>query len=115
MKYSMKILIKSFDFQTVQNSLIQIKKMRKILSKNLDYEQVVFELPKSTQRWTVLRSPHVDKKSREQFQIQNRCVLYSTNFRNRKELMIFFQKLKHTELYGSELSIEISHLSYFDK
>ena len=27
-------------------------------------------LPSKTQRWTVLRSPHVDKKSREQFEIR---------------------------------------------
>ena len=27
-------------------------------------------LPTKTQRWTVLRSPHVDKKSREQFEIR---------------------------------------------
>ena len=27
-------------------------------------------LPTKTQKWTVLRSPHVDKKSREQFEIR---------------------------------------------
>src|SRR5947207_4160967 len=27
-------------------------------------------LPTSTNKWTVLRSPHVDKKSREQFEIR---------------------------------------------
>ena len=27
-------------------------------------------LPTKTQRWTVLRSPHVDKKSREQFELK---------------------------------------------
>ena len=27
-------------------------------------------LPTKTRRWTVLRSPHVDKKSREQFEIR---------------------------------------------
>ena len=27
-------------------------------------------LPTKTQRWTVLRSPHVDKKSREQFEVR---------------------------------------------
>lgn len=27
-------------------------------------------LPTKTQRWTVLRSPHVDKKSREQFEMK---------------------------------------------
>jgi len=89
--------------------------MRKISSGKSDYEEITFELPKATQKWTVLRSPHVDKKSREQFQIQNRCMLYRTNFKNRKELVIFFQKLKHAELYGSELSIDIVHSSYFNK
>src|SRR6185312_8555432 len=27
-------------------------------------------LPTKTQRWTVLRSPHIDKKSREQFELK---------------------------------------------
>jgi len=27
-------------------------------------------LPTRTQRWTVLRSPHIDKKSREQFEMR---------------------------------------------
>jgi len=27
-------------------------------------------LPTRTQRWTVLRSPHIDKKSREQFELK---------------------------------------------
>jgi small subunit ribosomal protein S10 len=27
-------------------------------------------LPVKTERWTVLRSPHVDKKSREQFEVR---------------------------------------------
>jgi small subunit ribosomal protein S10 len=27
-------------------------------------------LPTKTQRWTVLKSPHVDKKSREQFELK---------------------------------------------
>ncbi len=27
-------------------------------------------IPTKTQRWTVLRSPHVDKKSREQFELK---------------------------------------------
>ena len=27
-------------------------------------------LPSKVQRWTVLRSPHIDKKSREQFEIR---------------------------------------------
>ncbi len=34
-------------------------------------------LPTKTQRWTVLRSPHVDKKSREQFELKTHKRLIS--------------------------------------
>lgn len=115
MKYSIKILIKSFDSQTLKNSLKQIIEIRKLLSKDVDIKESTFGLPKSTQKWTVLRSPHVDKKSREQFQIQNHSILYNTSFDSKKELLVFFQKLKHTELYGSEFSLEILHSSYLKK
>ena len=114
MKYSMKILIKSFDFQTLKHSLEQIMKMRKLLS-IFPYKENIFGFPITTKKWTVLRSPHVDKKSREQFQIKNHCLLYKTNFSNKKEFMVFFQKLKHTEIYGTEFSIEVVHSSYFNK
>ena len=32
-------------------------------------------LPTTINRWTVLRSPHVDKKSREQFEMRTHCRL----------------------------------------
>ena len=42
-------------------------------------------LPTKTQRWTVLRSPHVDKKSREQFEI-----------RTHKRLLDIIEPTQHT-------------------
>jgi small subunit ribosomal protein S10 len=36
-------------------------------------------LPTKTQRWTVLRSPHVDKKSREQFELKTHKRLIDIN------------------------------------
>jgi small subunit ribosomal protein S10 len=47
-------------------------------------------LPTKTQRWTVLRSPHVDKKSREQFEmrVHKRLIeLNSTTSKTVDELM----------------------------
>ena len=115
MKYSIKILIRSFDFQTLKHSQEQIMKMRKLLSILPYSKESIFGFPITTKKWTVLRSPHVDKKSREQFQIKNHCILYNTSFNSKKELLVFFQKLKHTEIYGVEFSIEVIHSSYFSK
>jgi small subunit ribosomal protein S10 len=36
-------------------------------------------LPTKTQKWTVLRSPHVDKKSREQFELKTHKRLIDIN------------------------------------
>ena len=36
-------------------------------------------LPTRTQRWTVLRSPHIDKKSREQFELRTHKRLLDIN------------------------------------
>jgi len=115
MKYSMKILIRSFNPQTLKNATEQIIEMRKFLPNVFVFKQSVIGFPTTTQKWTVLRSPHVDKKSREQFQMKNYSVSYKTTFSNQKELTLFFQKLKHTEIYGTEFSVEITHLSFCNK
>jgi small subunit ribosomal protein S10 len=36
-------------------------------------------LPMKIERWTVLRSPHVDKKSREQFELRTHTRLLDNN------------------------------------
>lgn len=36
-------------------------------------------LPSKIERWTVLRSPHIDKKSREQFELQTHKRLLEIN------------------------------------
>ena len=36
-------------------------------------------LPVKIERWTVLRSPHIDKKSREQFELRTRKRLLDIN------------------------------------
>lgn len=52
----------------------------------------IASLPTQTLRYTVLRSPHVDKKSREQFEkkIHNRLIIVSFDLNNQIEI----QKIK---------------------
>ena len=50
-----------------EKSLIKI--LKKIKSLNIQTPKIV-PLPTKIQRYTVLRSPHIDKKSREQFEMR---------------------------------------------
>jgi small subunit ribosomal protein S10 len=67
-----KILKISFKFKTFHNynfELILPKILEKIKSLEIKNSNLV-SLPLKIQRFTVLRSPHVDKKSREQFELR---------------------------------------------
>jgi small subunit ribosomal protein S10 len=59
---------KSFHHQIFEKSLNKI--FKKIKTLNLNDVSIV-SLPIRIKRFTVLRSPHIDKKSREQFEIKH--------------------------------------------
>jgi ribosomal protein S10 len=67
MKYSMKILIRSFNPETLKNATEQIIEMRKFSPDVFAPKQSVVGFPTTTQKWTVLRSPHVDKNQESNF------------------------------------------------
>ena len=64
-----KIILRFKSFHSYNFKLIILKILKKILNLNLLTSGFV-SLPTKIQRFTVLRSPHVDKKSREQFEIK---------------------------------------------
>jgi small subunit ribosomal protein S10 len=62
-----KIKLKAYDHKLLDRSVGEIVETTKLTG-----AKVVGPIPLPTviKRWTVLRSPHVDKKSREQFEIR---------------------------------------------
>jgi small subunit ribosomal protein S10 len=62
-----KIRLKAYDHKLLDGSVSEIVETTRRTG-----ARVVgpIPLPTVTNRWTVLRSPHVDKKSREQFEIR---------------------------------------------
>jgi small subunit ribosomal protein S10 len=74
---SIKIRLESFDHEALDASAQEIVNVAR------QSEAVVagpVPLPTRIERFTVLRSPHVDKKSREQFEIRtHRRVIYLTH------------------------------------
>ena len=62
-----RIRLKAFDYRVLDQSTSEIVETAKRTGAQLAGP---IPLPTAKNKWTVLRSPHVDKKSREQFEIR---------------------------------------------
>ena len=62
-----RIRLKAYDYRVLDQSTTEIVETAKRTGARLAGP---IPLPTVRNRWTVLRSPHVDKKSREQFEIR---------------------------------------------
>ena len=62
-----RIRLKAYDYRVLDTSTGEIVDTAKRTGAQV---RGPIPLPTKTQRWTVLRSPHVDKKSREQFELK---------------------------------------------
>ena len=62
-----RIRLKAYDYRVLDQSTSEIVETAKRTGARLAGP---IPLPTSKNKWTVLRSPHVDKKSREQFEIR---------------------------------------------
>jgi small subunit ribosomal protein S10 len=66
-KLKIRIKLKAFDHRILDQSAVEIVETAKKTGANVSGP---IPLPTKREDYTVLRSPHVDKKSREQFQIK---------------------------------------------
>nr|UDH58326.1 ribosomal protein S10 [Brasenia schreberi] len=62
-------------------------------------------LPESRVKYTVLRSPHIDKKSREQFEMKRNKLLLEVIKTERHELRKKFFRLKRQRIFGAQYEI----------
>lgn len=87
-----------------------------ILSKQPNKRLKCVQRPMHRLSFTVLRSPHIDKKSREQFEIRTytqhlRLRLQSQNVLN----SIVLELLQQTKWPGVELQIQMNHVTSLKK
>lgn len=89
--------IKSFDKITVNLYIIFLREIFNVLKIKTNF---IINLPSKKKRITLLKSPHVHKKSMEQFQLQLFTKLISLNIKNDKILMpfIYINKPKNVKL-----------------
>ncbi len=67
MTQKIRIRLKGYDHRLLDQSVVEIMDTAKRTGAKVSGP---IPLPTKINRWTVLRSPHVDKKSREQFEIR---------------------------------------------
>ena len=67
MEQKIRIRLKAFDHRVLDKSVVSIVETAKKTGARVCGP---IPLPTTINRWTVLRSPHVDKKSREQFEMR---------------------------------------------
>ena len=67
MNEKIRIRLKAYDHRLLDQSVVEIMDTAKRTGAKVSGP---IPLPTRINRWTVLRSPHVDKKSREQFEMR---------------------------------------------
>jgi small subunit ribosomal protein S10 len=67
MDQRIRIRLKAYDYRLLDRSVVEIVETAKRTGASIAGP---IPLPTKIQKFTVLRSPHVDKKSREQFEIR---------------------------------------------
>jgi small subunit ribosomal protein S10 len=72
-------------------------------------------LPSQLKKITVIRSPHIHKKSRDQFQIQTYKRSLVLSFSNFNSLYAFIEICKNLHVVGVQIHISVKHQSYYTK
>jgi len=81
----MKIIIKSLDQQSLKIYLINIQKILQLLK----FHYNIFNLPTKQKQITLLKSPHVNKTAREQFELKTyKTMIQISSFNKFKILKV---------------------------
>lgn len=100
--YKLKLNLNSFDL----DSLNRTEKYLLSVFSFFDFTEIKQQIhPKKSKKITVLRSPHIDKKSREQFQIQSHKKTLSISIENKKSVLLVFEIFKNMKSPGVEIDI----------
>ena len=105
MEYSLEISMKSFKHESLARATEQLQKMLG--------DTEVFYFPLKIQKITVLRSPHIDKKARDQFEIRRYKNLVKLKKKvSHNFLEVALENIKNTEFPGIQMKMRISNQTY---
>lgn len=105
------IKINSFDKQYKSIAVYKILEIAKFFK--ID-DIIKLNLPQQTKKMTILRSPHIDKKSQEQFEIKS----YKTNIiltvNQLETSLLLIDILKNSNIFGVEVEISLNFKGYLN-
>lgn len=99
-----KINIKSFDSNVLEYTVEKIKRMASL--SGIVTLTGPIPLPKNVKKWTVLRGPHIDKKSREQFEMITYRRMLIIKDTNPVLIKLFLQYIKKNIPIGVGVSFK---------
>lgn len=107
------ISLKAFEYKLVNAALLQISGVTP-----KGWKSTHFILPCKQKEFTVLRSPHIDKKSREQFKIKYyKDIIHifpEENLINSNKLQMFSENIKHIPFSGVQIQMQTLYKSFLD-
>lgn len=105
---------KSFKDIHIKNSCRQIRQAIKVW--NIPVHSCSFtDGPTLRKRFTILRSPHIHKKSREQFEWVRKKGQLSLFFPHQRHVLLVLFWLQSSQLPGVQLTITLNHSSVLPK
>ena len=107
--YQISFKFKSFDLDTLN----QCEKFLLAILRFCNLDQVKNQHhPRKCKKITVCRSPHIDKKSREQFQIltYKKTLVYQLSDHN--VVLVLFEILKTSNFLGSEVECSLDYSTF---
>lgn len=105
------VSLKSSSHSNLDNGQKKIQLLFNELNKNTEIRPFIM-LPTQKSYITVLRSPHIDKKSREQFVYKTSKMSIEFSFSNPTNLNLFIFALNQIEIPGVEMKITTKEWKY---
>lgn len=108
--YKISFNLKSYDLDylaKIENSLLSVFSFFHLYQVNHQVN------PKRCKKITVLRSPHIDKKSREQFQLSSHKKTLVLTLGDLSVLLLLLEILKSLKFIGVELELLIEFSTFY--
>lgn len=78
----------------------------RLLANSNEFKVSYSHLPNKRKVYTVLRSPHIDKKSREQFEMRTYTSLITLDIHNKIDMSVLIKDFKESLQSGISLKIK---------
>ena len=123
MNYQVHIYFKSFDnlyIETTCSKILQIRNYLKAFEEHKSLQikenrEGIHSLPTLKKKFTVLRSPHIDKKSREQFEWTRYKKSLFLSFQKICIFSLFLFLLKNSSFPGVQIEINLRHSTFLPR